>query len=211
MDFTALSDSISTASIISETSFAEVEVLSARSFISLETTEKLLPWSPDCAAIMAAFSARRFVSSATSCITSSIFPISLIFSDRLLIIIVDSRFISFVFTIPPMVDSTVSMPALASRMTSSANLDASAAFDSTSFILAFICMIEEETWVAADERLSMFSDISLMEKVMSLVEAAVSSTLMERDSMLPTTSFMLVPSSWTDEEPRSSDLASISV
>ncbi len=116
----------------------EAAVLSEKSFISSATTAKLLPCSPACAAIMAAFSDSRLVCSDISLMTFSMLPMDIDLSTSLFMTPATSSTVSLIFVIASPVFTTASLPVAASAAVVSDRLADVFRFFSTSFIEAFI-------------------------------------------------------------------------
>ena len=163
MAWIAIFDESCTARMSSEISFVEAPVRSARSLISSATTANPLPCSPDCAARMAAFSARRFVCSATSSMTLRMLPMAAIFLPSASMTFAASFDDSLILSMPASVRERASAPDSASRCACSESFAVSFAFVSTWEMDTSISFIEELVCSVVAERSSMFFATSLIE------------------------------------------------
>ena len=138
----AFVDSVCTALMRSLMDRVLAPARSASSLISSATTAKPLPCSPAWAAMMAAFSARRFVCSATSSMTPTMAPIWPIFSPRLWMTARASSELSLMRKISSVVFRMASAPFSASSATSSESRAVRSAWRWTSSMDEFISLIE---------------------------------------------------------------------
>ncbi len=141
----------------------DAPVRSARSLISSATTAKPFPCSPDCAARIAAFRARRFVCSATSSMTFRMLPIAAIFFPSASITSAASRDDPLILSMPASVRESASVPISASRWACSESFAVSFAFVSTWLMETSISFIDELVSSVVAESSSMFFATSLIE------------------------------------------------
>ena len=138
---TALLDSSCTAPISPSISFVLEAVRWASVFTWFATTAKALPCSPAWAAMIAAFSDSRFVSSLIDPITFTISPISPIRSARRSSTSFARLVCARMTSMPSMVEATAWEPASAPSLTCSVSTDASRTWSPTSWIARSICTI----------------------------------------------------------------------
>ena len=168
IDFTASDISDCIVLIILAISLVDDAVLSLSALISSATTEKLLPYSPACAASIAAFRLRRFVCSVTSFITERIFSISADLVPRRVIISDECFTSSDIFSMPSTASTTAIIPTSdATSVTFEASADDSFALLSTSLTDAFISSIAAEVSSTAADASSVLAAIILAVWVIS--------------------------------------------